>query len=155
MYNRAPKDYKCPICAGLKGDTVNSLISDSDFIYKDEQVCAVINSFFIKGNKGHVIIIPNNHFENIYDIEQNVLDSVNKLAKEVALAIRDTYQCDGVTILQNNEPASEQHAFHYHLHVFPRYNGDKFHQNLLNKQNTTSNQRKPYADKLRKYFNYA
>lgn len=43
--------------------------------------------------------------------------------------------CDGVTFLQNNEPASNQHAFHYHLHVLPRYTNDNLHAHMLEKSN--------------------
>lgn len=152
MYNHAPKDYICPVCAGLKGDDQNSMIRASDFVYKDKDVSAVINSFFIEGNEGHVIIVPNFHFENIYEIDDEVLNSIHLLSKKVALAIKQEYKADGITILQNNEPASEQHAFHYHLHVFPRYNNDSFHKNLTDKKQTTVEQRKPYSDRLRKNF---
>jgi histidine triad (HIT) family protein len=152
MFNHAPSDYICPICAGLKGDSQNSLISSSDFIYRDNDISAIINSFFITGNEGHVIIFPNNHFENIYDVLEELLGKMHSLSKKIAVAIKEEYKSDGITILQNNEPASEQHAFHYHLHIFPRYDGDNFHANLLNKQKTTSEERKHYAEKLKKYF---
>ncbi|MCR4277715.1 MAG: diadenosine tetraphosphate hydrolase, partial [Candidatus Berkelbacteria bacterium] len=57
--------------------------------------------------------------------------------------------CDGVMIQQNNEPASSQHAFHYHMHIFPRYDGDNFIKNISTSRKSTAEERLPYADKLR------
>ena len=150
MYNHAPKDYDCPICQGLKGNSESSLIRESDFVYRDQNLSAIINSFFIQGNEGHVIIFPNHHFENIYEIDDEVLASIHKLSKKISVAMKKSYETHGITILQNNEPASEQHAFHYHLHIFPRYEDDDFHENVSDKQKTTWAERKPFADKLKK-----
>ena len=47
--------------------------------------------------------------------------------------MKKAYKCDGITLRQNNEPAGDQHAFHYHLHIFPRYNGDKFNVGMTKK----------------------
>jgi histidine triad (HIT) family protein len=44
----------------------------------------------------------------------------------LAVAMKSAYHCDGITVRQNNEPASNQHAFHFHQHVFPRYTGDLY-----------------------------
>lgn len=37
------------------------------------------------------------------------------------------YHCDRITNRQHNEPAGDQHIWHYHLHVIPRYSGDDFY----------------------------
>jgi len=62
----APDNYECPICFGIQGsDSSKTLIKPSDFVYKDELVTALVNTFFIGQNAGHVIIVPNDHYENM------------------------------------------------------------------------------------------
>lgn len=150
MYNHAPNDYKCPICIAIQGvENADTLISQSDIVYKDELATAFISSFFIGNNPGHVIIVPNEHFENIYNLPSNYASRIHDVAKKIALALIQTYLCEGITTLQNNEPAGNQHAFHYHFHVFPRYENDNLHQHMLEKKSTTPEERLAYADKIR------
>lgn len=153
MYSHAPEKYVCPICAGIRNDDENTLIRPSDFVFKSQGASAIINSFFREGNEGHIIVFPNEHFENIYNISDEILNHIGAVSKKISIAMKSAYRADGITILQNNEPASEQHAFHYHLHIFPRYEGDNFHQNFLNKINTTPEDRKKYADKISESLN--
>ena len=72
------------------------------------------------------------------------------ICKKIALAMKDVYECDGITTMQNNEPAGDQHAFHYHLHIYPRYEGDELHQNMMNKKEVADpSKRRDFATKLR------
>ncbi len=154
MYNHAPKNYECPICIGLKGEENDkTLIRNSDFVYKDELVSAFVNSFFIQNNKGHVIIVPNLHFENLYDLPDDIAHRVLQVSKLIAVTIKKAYGCDGIFIQQNNEPASDQHAFHYHMHVIPRYENDEIFKHIHIKLSPTQEERKKYADRLKEIIN--
>lgn len=154
MFNHAPKGYKCPICIGLSGiENENTLLRQADQVYKDDLVTAYINSFWIPTCEGHVIIVPNEHYENIYEVPDKVGHRIFEIAKKISVAMKKAYKCDGITIRQNNEPASEQHAFHYHLHVFPRYEGDKFETTKpTDKFLSDPKDRIIYAKKLNKYL---
>jgi histidine triad (HIT) family protein len=150
MYNHASQDYDCLICLGINGsNNAKTLIVADDIVYRDERVTALINSFWMKNNPGHVIIVPNKHFENIYELPDELGAHIHVVAKKMALAMKKAYGCDGIMTLQNNEPASGQHAFHYHLHIFPRYENDDLHANMMDKQLADPVERKEYADKLR------
>lgn len=98
----------------------------TDIVYKDELVTAFINSFFVGKNVGHVIVVPNEHFENLYILPPECGHRVFDIAKKIALAMKEAYVCDGITTRQNNEPAGDQHAFHFHFHIFPRYKDDGY-----------------------------
>lgn len=132
MYNHASRGYKCPICLGVAGvENADTLIKKTDLVYKDELVSVFINSFWVRGNEGHVIVVPNEHFENIYEIPKELGHRIFEVTQKMAPAIRQSYKADGITIRQNNEPAGDQHAFHYHQHVFPRYTNDEFNKNSV------------------------
>ncbi|MFZ2200060.1 MAG: HIT family protein [Microgenomates group bacterium] len=151
MHTHAPKDYICPICLGVQGVVSDkTLLLPQDIIYKDNFCTAFINSFWIKNNPGHVIVVPNDHHENIYDLPDDLGAHIFSISKKIAITMKEIYKCDGITTLQNNEPAGGQHAFHYHLHIFPRYKHDDLYGNMMDKQLADPAQRKEYADKLRK-----
>ncbi len=111
-----------------------------------------IGSKAIKGNEGHPIIVPLEHYENIYDLPDSVVHRITDVAKRTALALKETRKADGVTLFQNNEPAGDQHAFHYHLHVIPRFDGDSFHEELWKADRSKPEERTSHASTLRSHF---
>lgn len=150
MYSNAPEDYKCPICLGVQGiENEDTMLRQADLVYKDDLVSVFINSFFIDGNEGHLIVVPNKHFESLYDIDPEYAHKIIDVSQKMALILKKAYQCDGITIRQNNEPASSQHAFHYHMHIFPRYNDDKFDEHSLPKRATIPEERRVYITKIK------
>ena len=149
MFNHHPEGYSCPFCNFVAGETTKNN-SMADIVYQNENITAFIAPGTWPNNKGHVIVIPNEHFENIYDISDDALSEVHKAAKMIAIAIRKTYECDGITIRQHNEPAGGQDLWHFHVHVFPRYTGDKLY--LTDRIFIDADERAPYAKKLRAYL---
>lgn len=151
MYNHSPENYKCPICIGVSGiENESTLLKQADLIYKDDLVSVFINSFWIDTAKGHVIVVPNDHYENIFDLPNAVGHRIFDVTRKVSLAMKESYKCDGITLRQNNEPASDQHAFHYHQHIFPRYDGDSFNVNMTKKSILSDpKQRLEYVKKLK------
>ncbi len=151
MYNHAPQNYKCPLCGVVNG-TDNQETKQSDVFYKDNDVTAFIAPKWWKNNPGHVMVIPNQHFENIYDIPDDILGKVYSAGKKIAIALKKVYKCDGTSMRQHNEPAGNQDMWHFHIHVFPRYINDNLYKLHDNFRWTKPEERVPYANKLRKYF---
>lgn len=151
MYNHAPKDYECPLCLIADGEDVGKTGPD-DIFYQNELFTAFIAGKWWENNKGHVVIIPNKHFENLYDIDEKYLTEIHKFSKKVAIAFKKVYNSDGTSIRQHNEKAGNQDVWHYHLHVFPRYEGDNLYQNHDKKYWASAEDKRPYAEKLKKYF---
>ncbi len=142
MHNHAPTNYVCPICLGVQGiENEDTLIRQSDILYKDDDVMVFVASFFVKGSEGHLIVVPTQHYENFYDLPDEIGAKILSTAKQYAIKMKNAYGCDGVNILQNNEPAAGQHAFHYHLHLFPRYEGDNLWSQMGEKRETTQEER--------------
>lgn len=98
----------------------------TDIVYRDDLITGFINSFFVGKNTGHVILVPNEHYESIYTLPAEYGHRIFDVAQKVALVMKQVYKCHGITIRQNNEPAGDQHAFHFHLHIFPRYTNDGY-----------------------------
>jgi histidine triad (HIT) family protein len=128
MYNHAPENYICPLCLAVEGiENDNTLVKQSDIFFRDDLITAFISSFLVGKNPGHIIIIPNKHFENLYDMPDVYISRVHTFSKDAAYALKNAYNCDGTSISQHNEPAGDQHAWHYHLHIVPRYPDDELY----------------------------
>jgi histidine triad (HIT) family protein len=100
-------------------------------------------------NRGHVLVIPNEHYENIYDLPLDFAANIHAVARAVALAMKAAYGCDGVSTRQHNEPAGNQDVWHYHVHVFPRYMRDELYLNTYHRERLTAEERAAYAARLR------
>lgn len=64
------------------------------------------------------------HHENIFDLPPELGAPLQRAAQDAAIAMKTAFACHGVSTQQHNEPAGDQDVWHYHLHVFPRWEGD-------------------------------
>lgn len=153
MYNHEPKNYECPLCLIIAGkDNPGNFAKVSDIFYKDDFITGFVGGKFWPNNKGGAIIIPNKHVENLYDIDNELAHKIFDFSKVLAIALKEVYKCDGVSTRQHNEPAGSQDVWHYHYHVTPRYEEDNLYLNNDKKYWSMPEERKPYVEKLKKYF---
>lgn len=151
MHSHAPDACQCPYCLAVAGiENEHVLTRQADIFFRDEDITAFIAAGGWPNNKGHVLIIPNAHYENLYGMPEPLLCRVHCFSRQVALALKQVYRCDGVTIRQNNEPAGDQDVWHYHVHVLPRYAADDLHH--TRREITPAPQRAGYAQRLREFF---
>lgn len=88
-------------------------------IYEDKDLIAIMD--LSPTSKGHSLIIPKEHYTNIYDIDEEIAGKVMKTAKKLATKMTVTLNCDGFNLLQNNGETAGQTMFHFHMHLIPRY----------------------------------
>lgn len=151
MYNHAPENYNCPFCfliAGIENEHVHTV--QSDIVYHDDSVTAFVGSGQWKNNHGNTIIVPNAHFENIYDLPIRYAQDIHRLAKMLALTMKAVYSCDGVSTRQHNEPGGSQDVWHYHLHVTPRYRDDNYY--ATQREPMSINERAKHAETIRAHL---
>jgi histidine triad (HIT) family protein len=74
-------------------------------------------------NKGHTLVIPKNHYIDIFDIPKKDLQIIYDTAKTLATALKTATDADGISIIQQNGKAAGQEIFHFHVHVVPRFMG--------------------------------
>jgi histidine triad (HIT) family protein len=151
MFSHASRDYLCPFCRVVERNR-EPLTQPEDIVLQTAQITAFIASHWWPNNPGHVIIIPNTHYEALYDIPPALGTAIFEGSRQVAIALKQVYGCDGTSLRQHNEPAGLQDVFHYHLHVFPRYDNDYLYDLTFRRRQTDPAERLPYAEKLRMYF---
>lgn len=152
MYDHAPTDYHCPLCLIAQGKPTERGDQEPEVIFRNEHCTAFVAGKWWRSNPGHVIVIPNQHVENLYDLPNTIGHAIMDLSKQVALALKTAYGCEGISVRQHNEPAGNQDVWHYHLHVFPRYSGDDLYLRHRDTYWPSAEEKRPYAEKLKHYF---
>ena len=115
------KDENCIFCLLAGGDIPTATL------YEDDQFRVILDAG--PATKGHALILPKQHYANIFEIDEAVLRDLIVLGKKTAQAMKDALGCDGVNLVQNNGPCAGQTVFHFHYHLIPRYENDG--QNIL------------------------
>ncbi|MCR4605216.1 MAG: HIT family protein [Eubacterium sp.] len=111
------RDENCIFCKIISGDIPSTVV------YEDDDVKAILD--VNPAATGHVIVLPKYHAANIFETPDDVIAKTFAAAKKIAAGIKKAFNCDGVNILQNNGEAAGQTVFHLHVHVIPRFDGDK------------------------------
>lgn len=94
----------------------------SNTLFEDEDFRVIFDIAPV--SKGHALILPKKHFENIYEIDDETASKAFVLAKKMAKAMNKAFESDGFNVLQNNGEAGGQTIFHFHLHLIPRNEKD-------------------------------
>lgn len=106
----------CWACRVIEGRASACIVAETP------SAVAVLNPFAL--TPGHALVVPRRHIANIYELTDDVAGPLLSMAARIARAAKRAFSADGITLRQNNEPASDQHLFHFHLHVIPRFAGD-------------------------------
>ena len=101
-------------------------------VYEDEAFRVILD--IAPAAKGHALILPKEHYDNLWELGEEEAAKVMAIATKVSAAQKKALGCDGVNLLQNNGVAAGQTVFHFHMHLIPRYNND----NVLIPWNTLS-----------------
>ncbi len=91
-------------------------------IYEDKKVIAFLDINPI--SKGHTLIIPKKHSENIFDIGESELKGIISTSKKISILLKNKLNADGVNILHASGKEAQQSVFHFHIHIIPRYKDD-------------------------------
>ena len=110
------KDDNCIFCKIAAGEI------PSKTLYEDEQFRVILD--LGPASKEHALILPKEHYENIYEIPDETAAAAMKLAKKMAGVMTEKLNCDGFNIVQNNGVVAGQTVFHFHMHLIPRYKDD-------------------------------
>lgn len=91
----------------------------SKTIYEDEMFRVILD--LAPASKGHALILPKSHADNLFELPEETAAAAMKLAKKLASKMKDALCTDGFNLLQNNGETAGQTIFHFHMHLIPRY----------------------------------
>lgn len=107
------KDDNCIFCKLANGDI------PTNSIYEDDDFKVILDAS--PATKGHALILPKQHYANIFEIEDETLAKAAKLAKKIMTHEKEVLGCEGYNLVQNNGEVAGQTVFHFHMHLIPRY----------------------------------
>jgi histidine triad (HIT) family protein len=142
---RRPSDTHpfCALAAGLDADR------QQDIVRRTAGALAFVSPRWWPGNHGHILVVRVRHYENLYELPDEagtrsmIWSAMSRSRSAGPMGARESH----------NEPAGDQNAWHYHMHVFPRYPGDQLYTSSPYLDFVvTAGQRTSYAERLRSYF---
>jgi histidine triad (HIT) family protein len=116
-------------------------------IYEDEKAIAFLDVSPL--SKGHTLVIPKNHSENILDITEEDLCHIMKVIKRISANIMNTYSPEGIVIRQNNGKKAGQSVFHTHFHIKPVFNGTTVVSEIDHRKEISEEEMKVICEELR------
>lgn len=111
------RDEACIFCKIAAGEI------PSKTLYEDEEFRVILD--LGPATRGHALILPRNHYRNLFELPEDQAEKVIVLAKKMAQQMKEKLHCDGFNLVQNNEEVAGQTVFHFHMHLIPRYEGDE------------------------------
>lgn len=110
------REDNCIFCKLANGDI------PTNSIYEDDNFNVILD--MSPATKGHSLILPKEHYRNIYEMPEEKVALAFKLAAKLSKLMTEKLSADGFNIVQNNNEVAGQTVFHFHIHLIPRYLGD-------------------------------
>ncbi len=110
------KDDNCIFCKLANGEI------PTRSIYQDDTFNVILDAD--PATKGHALILPKDHYANLFELPDEVAAKAFVLAKKLAAVMKERLHADGLNLVQNNGEIAGQTVFHFHLHLIPRYEND-------------------------------
>lgn len=110
------KKEDCIFCKIANGDI------PAKTLYEDEKFRVILD--LGPATRGHALILPKEHAADLFELPEETARDVMALAKKMAARMKESLQCDGLNLVQNNGETAGQTVRHFHLHLIPRYEND-------------------------------
>ena len=103
------RDENCIFCKIANGEIPSSTV------YEDERFRAILD--LGPASKGHTLILPKDHYDDLAAADGETLSSVLKVAQKICAGMKKSLNCDGINVVQNNGAAAGQTVKHLHFHI--------------------------------------
>ena len=110
------KDTNCIFCKIANGEI------PSKTLYEDDNFRVILD--LGPATKGHALVLPKEHYANLYELPEEIAGEAMKLAKRMVMKMTERLGCEGFNLVQNNGDLAGQTVFHFHMHMIPRYQAD-------------------------------
>lgn len=110
------RDANCIFCKIANGEV------SSKTLYEDDNFRVILD--LGPATKGHALILPKEHYPNLYELPEELAGEAMKVAKKEMVKMTERLGCEGFNLIQNNGDMAGQTVFHFHMHMIPRYQAD-------------------------------
>ena len=85
------RDDNCIFCKLASGEIPSATL------YEDDDFRVILD--LSPASKGHALIIPKEHYRNLYDLDEALASKALVLAKKMICKMKDVLGCDGYKVL--------------------------------------------------------
>ena len=103
----------CIFCKIIRGEIPSYKVHETEDVF----VMLDINPL----SKGHLLVLPKEHYQDIHDIPEEILMEISSVTKQMAERLKERLNPEGIIIMQNNGKRAGQSVFHFHIHIKPVY----------------------------------
>ncbi len=103
----------CPFCH----PRTQAILAENDHFYALRDIHPI--------SKGHCLIVSRRHVRDFFALEPAEAAALQQLSRELRSRLDQELRPDGYKLLMNCGAAARQSVFHFHLHMIPRYTGDR------------------------------
>ena len=107
------REENCIFCRIANGEI------PSNTLYEDEGYRVILD--LGPATRGHALILPKEHYADLYELPDKKCEEVLKIAKKMAGRMKERLGCTGLNVVQNNGESAGQTVRHFHMHLIPRY----------------------------------
>jgi histidine triad (HIT) family protein len=109
----------CTFCEIVNGRLPADVVYENDNI-----ICFLPKEIEVYG---HTVVVPKEHFADLYDIPDKILDELIRACKKITLSYKDKINATGMNLMHASGKDGEQSVFHFHIHLLPRFSNDNLH----------------------------
>ncbi len=95
----------------------------SSIVYEDDKSIAILD--ISQQTKGHTLIIPKKHVENIFELDEDLSKHLFLVTVKVTKLLKEKLHFSNVNILNNNGALAGQSVNHFHIHIIPQYENEQ------------------------------
>lgn len=117
-------------------------------VYEDNKVISFLD--IMPASKGHCLVVPKKHYETLFEIPDEDLAALMTTAKKIAKALSLSIGNGSYNILMNNGKIAGQLVNHAHIHIIPRFKGDRLRLTWSHKK-YTDKEMKSVQEKIKKF----
>ena len=128
--------------------TQSNEFNSNRLVFQDDNVVIFLSNQPTK--PGHVLVIPKDHYETIWDTPDEILQRLILYVKKLAFVVKEVTNADGINIGVNNGEAAGQKINHVHFHIIPRYINDGLE--LMPSGDISDEDLTKYTELIRQYF---
>ena len=74
---------------------------------------------------GHTLVIPRAHIPDLWSLDEETAQHLSVVTLQIARTVRAALRPDGLNVIQSNGASASQSVMHLHVHVVPRWYGDR------------------------------
>lgn len=104
-------------------DCVFCKIAPNEYLAENRHFYLINDKYPV--SRGHLLVISKRHFADFFAIAEDEMADLREIVLQARSYLQEHYQASAFNLGMNCGKAAGQSVDHFHLHIIPRYSGDR------------------------------